>query len=342
MIDNAVPQQQIFNPQDENCPVCAGLDRIFRADSFQSELEIPAAIGKGYCRRIVIKPSMTISISDMTFYKKMTMGGRHDHSLYKLAFCLGEGFLCQVGNKQEYEVAGGASYMFSQDRGIGVSSCHLPGQRVLGLNIDIASELITGFLEQRGQAQARTGDWGGFHNGTISPAVRLILHEIINCRYCDQVKRIYLEGKILELIAVCLDETFLATAGPEPAARLSACDLEALRQARSILDANIAAPLTIGKLARLICLNEYKLKIGFKQLFGLPVHAYIIDKRLEAARLLMKEKKLRITEAALLVGYSDVGRFAGKFRQKYGVNPSEYLKQTRPRTDGDGTPSATE
>ncbi len=327
MMEGAVSKYQIFNPQDENCSVCAGLERIFRTGSFQSELEIPAAIGKGYCRRIVVRPSMAITISDMTFYRKMTMGGRHDHSLCKLAFCLGDGFLCRVGNKEEYEVAGGASYIFSQDRGTGVSSYHSPGQRVLGLNIDIASEVITDFLEQRGGELTHTGIREGFYNRTISPAVRLILSEIMNCRYRDHIKKIYLEGKILELTAICLDETLFAALEPYPVTGLSAYDIEALQKARRILDDNIAAPLTIGKLARLICLNEYKLKTGFKQLFGLPVHAYIIDKRLETARLLMREKKLSITEAALMVGYSDIGRFAEKFRQKYGVNPSEYLKQ---------------
>jgi AraC-like DNA-binding protein len=99
--------------------------------------------------------------------------------------------------------------------------------------------------------------------------------------------------------------------------------MESLHKAGRIIDENITSPPTIGKLARLVCLNEYKLKRGFKELFGMPVHAYVIDKRLERARFLLESEKLKVAEAAQLVGYSESGRFAEKFRQKYGVNPSE-------------------
>ena len=127
----------------------------------------------------------------------------------------------------------------------------------------------------------------------------------------------------LAAIAMCLnglgkDEKPCSTV------RLSAGDLEALHQARKILDENITLPPTIGKPAKLIYLNEYKLKTGFKTLFGTPVHAYVIDKRLETARFLLEEKKLRITEVALAAGYNDLSCFAEQFREQYGARLSEY------------------
>jgi AraC-like DNA-binding protein len=112
----------------------------------------------------------------------------------------------------------------------------------------------------------------------------------------------------------------------DSAVRLYKADQQALYQAKRILDQNIATPPTLTRLARLVCLNEYKLKTGFKELYGMPVHAYVIDQRLETARILMEEQKLGVTEAVLAVGYSDASHFAAKFRKKYGVNPSEYSK----------------
>lgn len=154
----------------------------------------------------------------------------------------------------------------------------------------------------------------------------MILNDIANCPYRDHIRRIYLEGKVLELIAVYMNELILESGSHYPSAKLSSSDRESLHKARKILDENIASPPTIGKLARLVHINEYKLKTGFKKLFGVPVHAYIIDKRLGMARFLMEDKKLRVTEAALLVGYSDASHFAEKFRKKYGVNPSKCTK----------------
>ncbi|QDR79888.1 helix-turn-helix transcriptional regulator [Sporomusa termitida] len=330
MIKNAGPKYQIFNPQDETCPICVGLNHIYRTNSFQNEMKVPEAVGEGYCRRIVVKPSMRISISDMTFHERMTMGERQGSSLYSLAFCLGEGFLWRVeGNpKREYGIACGESCIFNRDQGISISS-YDPGSRFLGICVEFDFDIITSFMQHREKDQAHNRLFTGsnfLYNGKISPAIRLILNEMMNCRYREQLKRIYLEGKILELIAVYLDETVFEDEAMSSAGEVSAYDREALYKARRILDENLVAPPTIGKLAKLIYLNEYKLKTGFKELFGMPVHAYIIDKRLELARLLIEDKKLKVTEAALLVGYNDLSYFAEKFRRKYGVNPSKYSK----------------
>lgn len=329
-IDPTAREYQVFNPEDENCQVCAELSRVYKTGLFQNTMEIPESVGQGYCRRMVIKPSMEISISDMTLYESMTIGGRPDASQYNLVFCLGERFSWRMeGNKREYEIACGESGMFSQNQGISTSSYHPAGQRFWGLSIELDVEIITNLMQHRGQELALARLSGGdsmFYTGKISPAVRLILHDIMNCRYRDHLKRLYLEGKILELVAVYLDESVFENEGRSSSVQLSFDDIKALHKARKILDENIAVPPTLEGLARLICLNEYKLKTGFKELFGLPVHAYLINKRLETARFLMEDKKLRITDVALLVGYNDLSYFAEKFRKKYGINPSEYSK----------------
>ncbi|WP_217636867.1 helix-turn-helix transcriptional regulator [Dendrosporobacter quercicolus] len=197
----------------------------------------------------------------------------------------------------------------------------------MGLNIELGTETITNLIQHQRIKEGKSFSYGSrvVCSGEFSPAVRLILNELMNCHYRDQLKKMYLEGKIMELVAVYLNEVVFGSRVCSHI-RLSSCDVEALRQARGILDKNITSPPTIGKLAKLICLNEYKLKKGFKELFGMPVHAYIIDKRLEMARFFIEDKKLRVTEAALLVGYNDLSYFAEKFRKKYGVNPSEYSK----------------
>lgn len=327
--ENVIPKNHIFNPDDENCPICNKLSHIYRTDLFETEMKIPDTLGDGYCRRIVVKPSMKLLIGDMTFHETMTMGGKQNDSLYNFAFCLGEGFLWRVGDdKREYETSCGESCLFNRNQGESIISTYLPGKRILGLNIEIDAESVASLVAHRGKQQAHSLPYGSsvFCCGKISPAVRLILNDIMNCQYRDQLKKMYLEGKILELTAVYLNEVVFGDREGDSAVRLSSYDIEALRQARGILDENITSPPTIGKLAKLICLNEYKLKKGFKELFGMPVHAYIIDKRLEMARLFMEDKKLRVTEAALLVGYNDLSYFAEKFRKKYGINPSEYSK----------------
>lgn len=327
-MENVVPKYKISNPENKNCSVCAGINNMYGTDSFQQELKVPEQVGKGYFRRIIVKPSMEIFIPDVMFYENMVIRGNRDEQMYGLAFGLGDPFWWSVGgNKQEYELACGESCIFNRFQGESMSR-YQPGQRFWGLRIEFDAKLITSLIEYLGKEHPRTGMYcgsGGCYKRQYSPAVRLILHDMIHCPYQEEVKRIYLEGKILELVAVYLNELIFEKAGAYSSSRFSHTDIKSLHEARRLLDENIATPSTIRKLAKWVCLNEYKLKTGFKELFGRPVHAYVIDKRLEKARLLMEDKKLKVTEAALLVGYNDLSYFAETFRKKYGVNPSQFV-----------------
>ena len=330
MIENAFQRYKIFNPKNKNCPVCAGLNNIYKTESFQREMKVPEEVGKGYYRRIIVRPSIELFISDVTFCEDMTMVGKQDTSLYCLAFCLGDALQWRVaGNKKEYQIECGENYIVSGNWGNSVCSYN-PGQRFYGLSIELNPEIIKGLFQHLGKEYAAAELALGntfLYKRKFSSAIKLILNDIINCRYRDDIKRIYLEGKVLELTAVYMDEFIYENEERNISAKFSVSDIASLHQAKEILDENIVSPPTLGMLARLVCLNEYKLKTGFKELFGMPVHAYVIDKRLEAARFLMEEKKLRVTETALLIGYNDASHFAEKFRKKYGVNPSEYVKR---------------
>lgn len=330
MINNPMPKFKVFNPKNKDCLICAGLNRIYRTDSFQQELEIPAALGEGYCRRIIVKPSLEIFIYNGTLYEKMIMRGRQNSPQNWFIFCMGDPIQWLVeGKKQEYVVTDGENYMIN-----GSQDSHLctynPG-RFLGLSVQVGAEIITSLIQYMGKEQhTRTGVFqggSGAYQRKNSATVRLILNEMINCRYLDHVKRIYLEGKIMELIAVYLDEAILENGALHSRTRLSSADIKSLHEARRVLDKNLASPPTIAKLAKLVCLNEFKLKTGFKELFGLSVHAYIIDKRLELVRVLMEAEKLKVSEAVLMAGYNDASHFAEKFRKKYGVNPSACVKR---------------
>lgn len=52
----------------------------------------------------------------------------------------------------------------------------------------------------------------------------MILNEIINCCYRNIVKRIYLEGKILELLAVYMDELIFENGGVNSLVKLTSSD----------------------------------------------------------------------------------------------------------------------
>ncbi len=98
-------------------------------------------------------------------------------------------------------------------------------------------------------------------------------------------------------------------------------DIEQIHLAKAILTANFHNPPSLIELARQVSLNDYKLKQGFRQVFGTTVFGYLYQYRMEKARQLLAEQRLNVGEVAQAVGYANQSRFAVAFRKQYGVNP---------------------
>ncbi|AFI83040.1 AraC family transcriptional regulator [Methylophaga nitratireducenticrescens] len=94
-----------------------------------------------------------------------------------------------------------------------------------------------------------------------------------------------------------------------------------IEQVHALMLENIAFPWTINDLARKVGLNEKRLKIGFRIVYGQPIHRYLQRQRLEQARILLLEG-LTVTEASLSIGYANPSYFAYLFKREYGCSPS--------------------
>lgn len=84
--------------------------------------------------------------------------------------------------------------------------------------------------------------------------------------------------------------------------------------------------LSLERLAKLFFTNKYHIAHLFKEKYGMPVHQYIIKKRLALCKdaLLNNEE---ITETCLLCGFSDYSSFYRAFKKEYGLSPKQYKNQ---------------
>jgi AraC family transcriptional activator of pyochelin receptor len=81
-------------------------------------------------------------------------------------------------------------------------------------------------------------------------------------------------------------------------------------------------PPSLMELARQVGLNDFKLKMGFRRVFGKTVFGYLHELRMERSRLLLEEGKMNVKEVSYAVGYMDSGRFSDAFKKQFGVRPS--------------------
>ncbi len=111
---------------------------------------------------------------------------------------------------------------------------------------------------------------------------------------------------------------------PEPGRIIPAADVARLQSVKDFLREHyLDEHLSLGYLCRCFGLNEFKLKKGFKQLFGNTVFGYVQEMRMKTARRLIIEEKKNINEVADFLGYSSPNHFSAAFKRLYGFSPAK-------------------
>jgi AraC-like DNA-binding protein len=159
----------------------------------------------------------------------------------------------------------------------------------------------------------------------ITPAMRSTLEKILHCSFHGKTKQIYLEGQCLELIALKLEQLKAPNQHHRKPCSLNLDDVDRIRLAKKIMTENADDPPSLMELARQVGLNDFKLKGGFRQVYGTTVFGYLYQYRMETAQRLLAEQRMNIKEVAQAVGYASQSRFAEAFRKRFGMNPKSYL-----------------
>jgi AraC-like DNA-binding protein len=95
--------------------------------------------------------------------------------------------------------------------------------------------------------------------------------------------------------------------------------------ARSLIDDDPAAAITLADLARESGLSRFQVLRGFVRATGLTAHAYILQRRIAAARRLIAQGR-PLAEAALDSGFADQSHMTRMFARTYGISPGAYAE----------------
>lgn len=137
------------------------------------------------------------------------------------------------------------------------------------------------------------------------------------------VGRLYFESKVMELLA---NQCHYLLEAPPQVANIGKADLEKIYHARDIILRNLMSPPSLSELSKQVCLNEFKLKKYFRQVFGRTVFGLLQEERLKKARQLIFEGEKNISAIAYELGYAHPQHFQRAFKQQFGVTPGSLLK----------------
>jgi AraC-like DNA-binding protein len=101
-------------------------------------------------------------------------------------------------------------------------------------------------------------------------------------------------------------------------------NLAHLRRARDLMDREYARPLDVAALARAALMSTAHFSRQFRATYGETPYAYLMTRRIERAKALLRRGDLSVTEVCMAVGCSSLGSFSARFTQLEGETPTAY------------------
>ena len=105
-------------------------------------------------------------------------------------------------------------------------------------------------------------------------------------------------------------------------------DLTHLRRARDLMDREYARPLNVPAMARAALMSPSHFARQFRVAYGETPYGYLMTRRIERAKALLRKGDLSVTEVCMAVGCTSLGSFSTRFTELVGETPSAYRART--------------
>lgn len=151
----------------------------------------------------------------------------------------------------------------------------------------------------------------------------VVLNQLFSVHVGESSEKLYYQAKALEILSL-----YFSTRKPNTESCPFLNDEETVRKikhAKEHLLKKLDNPPTLKELTKLVGLNEYQLKVGFKEIYGNTVYGYLLEHKLDHSRALLDKGKYQVNQVAYEVGYTNPSHFIAAFRKRFGVTPKKYL-----------------
>lgn len=184
------------------------------------------------------------------------------------------------------------------------------------------SEQLKRFAEHisQGKSTVFSRQWGA-----IDPVIQQAIQEIIHCPFAGELKKKFLLSKSLELLVLSAEACVLSENRQAPFIT-SGTDKEKIIAVRDLILERVSEPPGLSEIARMVGLNEYKLKRGFKEIFRTTVFGYLIEQRLQLAYRYLRDTTKNAADIAAELGYAHPQHFNNAFKKRFGVTPFSVRK----------------
>jgi len=109
-------------------------------------------------------------------------------------------------------------------------------------------------------------------------------------------------------------------------------NLAHLRRARDLMDRDYAKPLDVPAMARTALMSPAHFSRQFRAAYGETPYSYLMTRRVERAKALLRRGDMSVTEVCMAVGCTSLGSFSSRFAELVGESPSSYRSRDHSST----------
>ena len=279
---------------------------------------------KGIIRPLYHKDEVSLSVVENRNDKDFVCPAELKKNLIHFYFCTEGSAVFEFGPHYSREIQKKRNYFFyNPEKDLPFNIVLSPAARMVFLTISL-EHLHQLFLHDTLPFLKPENINRKFYDERDIPAsLMVVLNQLSMVNLSEAAEKLYYQGKVLELLSLYFSEKKAAT---ENCPFLN--DEEVVRKIKNAKDyllKHSENPPSLKELAKLAGLNEYQLKVGFKQIYGNTVYGFLLDHKLTNAQLLLDTAKYKVNEVAYQIGYTNPSHFIAAFKKKFGVTPKKYL-----------------
>ena len=274
---------------------------------------------------------LTFSFSNFTAPRPLAVTFTDFKASLGFSFYLAGGFTVTWGRGKQTRIDSGQSASFSFP---GMDSCQetMEPERLCRVVVSLAKDRYGTFAESYPEIVSaglfpNSDGKITIHSNAIGDAYKPVISQILHCGYTGATRRFFLEAKLMELLALKMQELSGQshnTSGSYPPNRR---EQEKARHVAYLLTLDLSDNPDMHALAKTVGLSRTKLHEVFHNVYALTPYAYLRKCRLEKARAMLREGGANVTEAAYAVGYSSLSHFSKAFASEFGGLPKEFIKK---------------
>lgn len=193
--------------------------------------------------------------------------------------------------------------------------------------VNLPSERIKNLLA--GPIPNFANDFGVLHGqSNQNYCVERIIRQMWNeAKQENPFGNLYADGLLMQLVS----ELCIASGNASFAKSLKntqyALSKQNVRRLLDYINAHIDKPLSIKSLAMVVGMSESTFSRSFKNHFSQTPFQFVLDSRLNFAKHLMRQKKMRLCDIAYLSGFSSQQHMTTIFKKRLGITPLTFLKE---------------